>query len=283
MRKSFQSVTLSLSRFLAVPLMLLASCGLADNAETKKDYQDFLEQKKEGKIESAYDYAQDVAKSSKDPEKLKEVKAFMEAYPEMLKKKQTADTLQKRAEEAALDAKHKEIDDLIAKNFRKEYNEYDKTTYYYHKSSPMNLDADALYCYFYTRDVGSKWDRYSAYNFRFRIQYNDDDWLFIEKMQFLINGETVTIDPKKMEREVLGHGNGVTEWMDVQPNRDELELIKKLSRAQSAKMKLTGKHFSDERTISAKQTAALKDCIHLYKLMDGDFTNGIHLKAPATP
>jgi hypothetical protein len=106
-------------------------------------------------------------------------------------------------------------------------------------------------------------------NFRLRIQYYSDDWLFIRKYQFSIDNKAYEFIPNNVETD-SGNGGYIWEWCDenIHSNND-IELIKALSNAKTAKIKFIGRQYHDIKTISQKQIKGIKDAVNLYLAMGG--------------
>lgn len=131
------------------------------------------------------------------------------------------------------------------------------------KSAPQYTNQNGIYCYF-MKDVNG------VSNFRFRIQYYSDDWLFIHKYQFSIDNSAYEFIPNNVETD-SGNGGYIWEWCDenIHTNND-IELIKALSNAKSAKIKFIGRQYHDIKTISPKQIKSIRNTIELYTAMGGD-------------
>lgn len=134
--------------------------------------------------------------------------------------------------------------------------------WYKPKSAPVYTDRNGIYCYFMTENGIPK-------NFRFRIQYYADNWLFFKKVQFSIDDNAYEYIPISTETD-NGSGN-IWEWFDEQVRSEDKELIFALSNAKSAKMKFIGRQYYDIKTITPQQALDIKRTIELYKALGGDF------------
>ena len=85
--------------------------------------------------------------------------------------------------EAAAAAERRAKADKTLSSFRKKHDEFKKVTWYYPSSAPQYDNRNAVYSYFYMMD-----DRDQPANLRFKVQYAADEWLFVEKYIFLIDG-----------------------------------------------------------------------------------------------
>jgi len=146
--------------------------------------------------------------------------------------------------------------------FKKDEFDPDGVTWCTPKSAPKFTNRNGLYCYFQIKD-----DQPS--NLRFRMQYVNDDWLFIDRIQFLIDGTAYEFKPEKVEQD-NGEG-GIWEWYDQGVSYLDRDLIMALSDAKVAKMKIIGSQYFDIRPITKNQIASIKTTLELYNAMGGDY------------
>jgi hypothetical protein len=132
----------------------------------------------------------------------------------------------------------------------------DKTVWVIPKSSAQFRNMNGIYCYFATG------------NFRFVFQYHKDDWLFIKKCNFLIDGEPFEYIPQNLKRD--NDETGITEWFDDQVNYNNRRLIESLANAKTAKVKLTGDNYVDVRVITKKQISSIKQTLEYYRALGND-------------
>ena len=153
----------------------------------------------------------------------------------------------------------------LSKYFRRKKDEYsnENKIWYEPKSSPNYTNANGLYCYFNTENGMPS-------NLRFRLQYYADDWLFFKTVNFSIDGKAYKFIPKKTETD-SGNGGYIWEWFDESIIESDKELIQALANAKNAKMKLEGRQYYKEKTITQEQIIGIKRTIDLYKAMGGQF------------
>ncbi len=151
---------------------------------------------------------------------------------------------------------------ILEKYFRKRKDEFSKTkkTWYEPKSAPTYVNKNALYCYFQTENGIPN-------NLRFKLQYLSDEWLFIQKVQFSLDGKAYEYIPSKTETD---NGDGeIWEWFDESVNASDKDLLMALSIAKKAKMKLIGRQYFEVKPITQDQILNIKRTIELYKAMGG--------------
>jgi hypothetical protein len=136
--------------------------------------------------------------------------------------------------------------------------EFDEPTFIYSKNRPKYHSSNALYIY-YNKDLLS--------GVRLVAQYYADDWLFIEKIKFSIDGKTFTYIPTDVKRD--NDGGYIWEWMDEYMGSENKELIEALANAKSVKIRYDGRQYYDDRTVSASNLQSIKDVYQYFKASGG--------------
>ena len=126
-------------------------------------------------------------------------------------------------------------------------------------ASAKYRNENGIYCYF------------SKNNLRFVFQYHSDDWLFINKCQFLIDDKPFTYIPDQMKRD--NDETGITEWFDdnVNENSETKKLINALANAKTAKVRLNGDSYYHVTNITSKQIKSIKNTLEYYKALGYSF------------
>lgn len=89
---------------------------------------------------------------------------------------------------------------------------------------------------------------------RLNIQYVADDWLFIEKFIFNVDGKTYTISSTKYGEFKRDNGSGqIWEWLDRSVGASELKIIKAVANSKSTKVRFQGDKYYKDRTISSRE------------------------------
>lgn len=168
------------------------------------------------------------------------------------------------AEARLLAAKNEEIIKNSKNLFDEEYDEFQDVVWVAPKVRPRNNNANGMYGIIGMRD-GEPMCLF------FRFQYANDDWLFVKKMIFNIDGENITISPE-MKRD--NNSKGIWEWCNTRVHLmgDVTEsFIKKLANAEDVKVKFFGITYTDVRTVDKKYIKALKETYEYYKALGGTF------------
>ena len=153
----------------------------------------------------------------------------------------------------------------LSPNFNEKFDEFDPEgkTWHKPKSAPKYTNRNGIFFYFQSvKDVPS--------NFRFRIQYHADDWLFIKKVQFSIDGNAYEFVPSNTETD-SGNGGRIWEWFDERMSSpSELEIVHALANAKTARMKLIGSQYHKVKDISATEIRSMRQARDLYVAMGGE-------------
>ena len=131
------------------------------------------------------------------------------------------------------------------------------------KSAPKYTNRNGIYVYFQSINGMPS-------NLRLRLQYHSDDWLFLKKVQFSIDGKAYEFIPMNTETD-SGNGGRIWEWFDEPIGKSNTELLNALSNAQSAKMRLIGRQYYDIKNLTKTQITDIQRTLDLYKAMGGDY------------
>lgn len=134
-------------------------------------------------------------------------------------------------------------------------------TWYEDKTSPKYLNANGFYLY-----VGTA--KGSSPTLRLKIQYYGDDWLFIERYFFNVDGVTNSIEPSYGDVEQDSDSN-VWEWFDTIPNKNEVALVKSIIKSKKAVMRIEGSKYYKDFVISNTQKKALERVLTVFSGLNG--------------
>jgi len=134
-------------------------------------------------------------------------------------------------------------------------------SWYHDKSTPKYRNANVFELYFGTQ-------KGSNTTLRFVIQYYGEDWLFIEKFLFNVDGYTYEIEPSYGDIE-SDNDSKVWEWFDTKPNKGEVDLIKRIIKSKKAVMRIEGSKYYKDVTISSTQKKALGRVLTVYTGLGG--------------
>ena len=131
------------------------------------------------------------------------------------------------------------------------------------KTSPNFRNANGFYCYFGTKNGAPE-------VLRIVHQYYADDWLFIRKYKFSIDGNAYSYTPIDVKTD-NGDGGMVWEWSDEAVDSEAKDVLNALINSKSAKIRLEGRQYYDTKSITSTQIKSIKETIELYRLMGGEY------------
>ncbi len=100
-------------------------------------------------------------------------------------------------------------------------------------------------------------------NPRLAIQYYADDWLFIENVQLLVDGEKMSIYTSgEWERD---HDSGkIWEYCDISLNDLTMDKLLIIANSNTARIRFNGSQYYKDKNITLKQKKALRDMLDIY-------------------
>ena len=143
---------------------------------------------------------------------------------------------------------------IIPDDFRVDSDEFKKTSFYYHPLTPKYINIDWIYPY-----IGKNGrDIY----LRLKLQYEDDDWLFINKVQFLIDGEVIDFADGSFERD--NDGGRIWEWGDLPVRSSTINILSRIADSKSTKVRYTGSQYHNDREITSREKKVIKETLAVY-------------------
>ena len=126
------------------------------------------------------------------------------------------------------------------------------------KLAPRYTNVDWCYPYFVRVD--------SDIALRFRMQYEAEDWLFINKVQIKVDktdGSSKVIDfyagDFKRDSELR-----IWEWADINVDTKTYFNLLEIAEAKSVKIRFNGLNYFDERMLTKNEVSAIKDVIQIF-------------------
>lgn len=222
--------------------------------------------------EKLYKYALSYKKNGQYEESRKQILKLMQKHPkssqalksepllkeinELIENK----NLKKEAERAAKEAVEKKRRQKALKNMRKKHDDMNDITWYRDKSSPIYSNVNGLFCYF---GVSKK----EPLRLRFRIQYKGENWLFINSYLINVDGVKYEMNADGISRD---NDNGIWEWIDILVFKDELEIIKAISKGKKVKIRHIGDKYYKDRIITNREKQALRNVLDAYQAIGGE-------------
>ena len=131
------------------------------------------------------------------------------------------------------------------------------------KTKPKYRNQNAFYLYFMKTKEG-----YPT-NLRFVGQYTADDWLFIQSIKFNVDGYIWDYTPNEIKRD---NNTMIWEWFDDNVGSLNAGLVEAIAYAEKPiKVRLIGRQYYKEKTISKKEIKSFLETIEYYKALGGKY------------
>lgn len=158
-------------------------------------------------------------------------------------------------------AKEKEKNDAIAK-LNSNTDKVEGITWYHSKTEPKYINT-RCYIFPYIGQTSSRtW-------LRVQCNYTGDNWVFFEKIVFVVDGEryTKTFSYYEIVRD-NDHGD-VWEVADFGPTNSDIQMLKDIANSTETIVRFQGDNYHHDFTIGAKDKQAIRDVITAYEFMKG--------------
>lgn len=143
---------------------------------------------------------------------------------------------------------------IIGNKFRVDKDDFKKSAFYYHKSSPKYVNQNWIYPYL-GKSENNIW-------LRLKLQYEADDWLFINKVQFLIDGEVIDYANGSFDRD--NSGGRIWEWGDLKVDASGAAILHIIAESKVTKVRYTGNQYHNDRTITVREKKVMKETLATY-------------------
>lgn len=160
----------------------------------------------------------------------------------------------KRAEQAQLAVYRSAL-----KKMRVETDKFNGTKFYTDRSTPYYANYSKFYLYIGKTEGGDPY-------LRFKVNYSDDDWLFVESASVNIDGDVRDLDVGSEWERDNGSGD-IWEWVDVNATETHLSIVRDVIRSKSAVIRYFGSKYRDDRTITSAQKRALQNVLDAYEAL----------------
>lgn len=198
--------------------------------------------------------AEDVAKENEDVAKEKESVAQEEKRQREVAARELQET-----------EKRNKVGKLALSKLRSNTDEVENVTWYEHRNTPEFVSSRSnMWLYFGKTKTG-------VTPLRLKITYVSDDWLFIEKYIFKVNGETYTIDTDFGDVKRDNEGGKIWEWYDQPVSGENLGMIQEIIKSDRAILRYDGQQYHDDRDITSKEKQAMKDVLAAYAFAEETF------------
>ena len=138
------------------------------------------------------------------------------------------------------------------KSFRKKEDEFEGVKFYSEKRTPYYANVNFIYPYI----SNSR----NNYYLRLKLQYTSDNWLFINRAIFLIDGIKYEISGN-FERD---NNSTIWEWLDLSVGDKERDILEMLANSKKAKVRYEGDKYYKDRTITSKEKSIIRKTLKVY-------------------
>lgn len=140
------------------------------------------------------------------------------------------------------------------KKFKKNTDEFEGSSFYRDPRTPNYTNVNFVYPY-----IGEK---NNSYWLRLKMQYAADDWLFINKAIFLVDGETFPVTGN-WERD--NSGGQIWEWIDMPVEESGIPLLQLIANSKTTKLRYEGNQYRNDREITNKEKDIIKKTLEIYR------------------
>lgn len=191
--------------------------------------------------------------------KAKEMISNIDALIQQQQDEKTQEENKKVQEAAAKTARL----DVALSNMRKTTDEVKNINWYHDKSTTQHENENDFFAY-----IGKNSERPWL---RLKIQFADDDWLFIKKYIIKADDKTFTIETQ-FDEVKRDNNSMVWEWYDVQMDKNKYEIIKAVIASNKTILRCEGQQYYKDRTITAKEKEALQNVLDAYEALGGSLS-----------
>lgn len=145
-----------------------------------------------------------------------------------------------------------------AKGLIKSFDEVSNTTFYEPKYKPKYDNENGFYVYI--NQVPKK-----DFSLWLRVQYADNDWLFVKRMDIMADDFRTEYDCSDFSSSY--NQRGVYEWLDTRVSAEEMIFLSHIAKSKKAIVRLIGTNYKHDVFINENQKRALRDVIEVFNLL----------------
>lgn len=102
-----------------------------------------------------------------------------------------------------------------------------------------------------------------------KIMYKGDDWLFINEIKFLVDGQRFAIDLNSFDIKRDNDGDGVWEWVVLEVTAERYLQLIAIANSKSTEMRYVGRQSYIDRRLSRNEKQAIAKMLNAYEKLGG--------------
>lgn len=149
-------------------------------------------------------------------------------------------------------------------NFRKKLDKIEQVVWY---SSHPQSDTFSNRIEAYIGDKGG------LFFLRMKIMYRGDDWVFMDRVKFVIDGSPMEyqfgVSDVKRDNSVENGESVVYEWSDTFVKKEQYVLLKKIASGKKVEMRYIGRQYKNDRKISQTEIQSISKILKAFEDIGG--------------
>jgi len=169
---------------------------------------------------------------------------------------------QEEEEKKAAEKKQRELEARLKKlegNFSIKKDEVEGSVFLRNKTFPVYTNSRSCIYPYIGKSGSRKW-------LRVQIQYTSDDWLFVERLVFSIDGEKIVKNFNHFDWQRDNGSGDIWEWVDLSADLDMETLLEKIANSKKTILRFEGRQYYKDLTISASDKKAILETMEYYKI-----------------
>lgn len=159
--------------------------------------------------------------------------------------------------------REKEFFEKATKHLIKTTDKLEGISWYRDKSSPRYINKNGFYLYL-SSSLG-----YGTPSLRLKIQFKDDEWLFIKEYQVFVDGLKFSIQPEYGEIKRDNGYDGVWEWLDIWVDENEFEMLNAIKNGKDIKIRYISDNYHRDRALTLTEKEAIINILNVYSKLGG--------------
>jgi hypothetical protein len=142
----------------------------------------------------------------------------------------------------------------------RETDKVDGLVTYRHRDEPAHRVESAIQAYIVQKNGAMP-------TLHMRVQFVADAWLFVEKLEVLVDGNKFEVTPTKVERD--SNVGVFREWFDSDGTANERKLLESITTGKDITVRYIGQENKRDRALSADEQARIETVLGAYRVMGG--------------